>query len=109
MTAQIRLIIILCDLYRIAASRAEGKTVSEKAVSVRVFNETAKIRLLREGRNLQTDVLQRTLEWFQWNWPVGQDRPPEILQALSSPTTWADTADLRLRLAEAESKAEVAA
>lgn len=69
---EIHHLILLADEY------ARVGAVEEKTVSHRVFDDSKKLRLLREGGDITVGRFNSAVRWFSANWPEGADWPAEI-------------------------------
>ncbi len=76
----------LVDAFCVATERAEA------TVSTLVFNDGAKIKLLRSGRNIGVLTLDRAVQWFSDHWPEGAEWPESLPRPAKSVSTEGDAA-----------------
>ena len=53
----------IVDAFRLARDLSDGR------VSTLVFNDGSKIKLLRSGRDIGVQTMERAVRWFSDNWP----------------------------------------
>lgn len=73
-------LLAVADLYR---SLTE---VEEVTLSYRIFGDTKKLRLLRDGRGITLERFNASMSWFAANWP-GDVALPETLAAFAPTPT----------------------
>lgn len=57
---------------------AEGKGLSESTVSLRLFNDGQRLKLLREGGDLGVRKVDTAIQFMSDNWPEGVAWPRHI-------------------------------
>lgn len=68
----------LTPLMRLIDAYASATGASDKTISSRVFRDSKKIAVLREGGDITTARLDEAVSWFSLHWPDETEWPAHI-------------------------------
>lgn len=89
MTAHTRFLLRLCEVYRAEAGIAEGRTIPESTISLRLFKgDSEKIADMRGGADLTSERFEAAVRWALANWPPGRPMPRALKRAVVDPQDW---------------------
>lgn len=68
----------IANLLALADAYAEAAQVNTTTVSWRVFNDSKKLKAIREGADIQVGRFEGAVQWFSDNWPEGHAWPESV-------------------------------
>lgn len=77
-------LLAVADLYRSLTG------VEEITLSYRMFGDTKKLRMLRDGRGITLERFNAAMAWFATNWPEGSQLPDTLAAFVPTPDPSAD-------------------